>query len=604
MDNTTAETVANGLEKARRSGDGWTACCPAHDDKNPSLSITDGVDGRVLVKCHKGCSQEDVIAELKGRGLWPERRNGKVVSVSQPYMGNRETTSKGVLRRYPYYRPDGVLHVEVCMYRDSATGKKVGRRPWREPSGVKAPHPLYRVRELPERPADPVLVVEGEHTVEHAAEHFPDYLVTTSIGGSSQAGETDWTPLADRAVVIWPDADAGGIEHAEKVSKLATAAGAASVRIVELPVLPAKWDLADPVPPGVDVRAILEHREELKSIRLDVVAKRIENLVNPLSWHRDRDPEPQEAMKLADANGRPALVAVEGGGQPEGATEATGFAPLPRRDKASLESALSQLGIDVRYNLRTSSHEWNRGGGWAPANDRVDDDIRELIAASFKIAHNERPALYGRERWVTSLNSILHGREVDPFRTWIEALPAWDKVERLSTWLGRAFRTNDDALSRWCSRYVFLGAVERTYKPGSKLDVLPVLVGPQGAGKSSVLALAFPEDRPEWFSDQLNLAADPKVRAEALQGVVMVEVAEMTGSTRAEIQSLKAFLSRTNDGGIRLAWRRNPEPMPRRCILIPRSRVLLDTRLIHDSWRKGCRDERTKARGGFGGGRP
>ena len=37
---------------------------------------------------------------------------------------------------------------------------------------------------------------------------------------------------------------------------------------------------------------------------------------------------------------------------------------------------------------------------------------------------------------------------------------------------------------------------------------------------------------------------------------------------------------------------------------LPRSRVLLDTRLIHDSWRKGCRDERTKARGGFGGGRP
>ena len=82
MDNTTAETVANGLEKARQSGDGWTACCPAHDDKNPSLSVTDGVDGRVLVKCHKGCSQEDVIAELKGCGLWPERRNGKVVSVS------------------------------------------------------------------------------------------------------------------------------------------------------------------------------------------------------------------------------------------------------------------------------------------------------------------------------------------------------------------------------------------------------------------------------------------------------------------------------------------------------------------------------------------
>ena len=269
MDDTTAETVANGLEKARRSGDGWTACCPAHDDQNPSLSITDGADGRLLVRCHAGCLQEDVIAELKGRGLWAERLNGEVVSVSRPYMGNRETTSKGSLRRYPYYRPDGVLHVEVCMYRDSATGKKVGRRPWREPSGVKGPHPLYRVREIPERPADPVLVVEGEHTVEHAAEHFPDYVVTTSIGGSSQAGDTDWSPLAGRAVVVWPDNDASGIKHAEKVSRLATEAGAASVRIVELPALPAKWDLADPVPPGVDVRATLEHRAELKSIRLD-----------------------------------------------------------------------------------------------------------------------------------------------------------------------------------------------------------------------------------------------------------------------------------------------------------------------------------------------
>ena len=109
---------------------------------------------------------------------------------------------------------------------------------------------------------------------------------------------------------------------------------------------------------------------------------------------------------------------------------------------------------------------------------------------------------------------------------------------------------------------------ERCYRPGAKLDVLPVLVGPQGCGKSSVLALAFPDDHPEWFTDNLNLAAAPKEKAEALQGVVIVEVSEMTGSTRAEILTLKAFLSRTNDSGVRLAWRRNPEQLPRRCILV------------------------------------
>lgn len=56
----------------RKSGRGWTARCPAHDDHNPSLSVTDGDDGKVLVYCHAGCSQEAVIGELRHRGLWPE----------------------------------------------------------------------------------------------------------------------------------------------------------------------------------------------------------------------------------------------------------------------------------------------------------------------------------------------------------------------------------------------------------------------------------------------------------------------------------------------------------------------------------------------------
>ena len=223
-----------------------------------------------------------------------------------------------------------------------------------------------------------------------------------------------------------------------------------------------------------------------------------------------------------------------------------------------------------RYNLRTKGHEWNESAGWIPANDRFDDDLRERIAARFTIGKNHVPALYARERWTTCLNAILYGHEVDPFREWLESLPRWDGIERLSLWLGQAFMTPDDAISRWASRYLFLGAVERTYRPGCKLDVMPVLVGPQGCGKSTALAMMFPDDAPAgWFGDNLNLAADAKARAEALQGTVVVEVSEMTGSTRAEIQALKAFLTRTDDGGgVRLAYRRNPESHPRICILV------------------------------------
>ena len=63
-----AEIIAKALG-GRKVGQGWTARCPAHDDREPSLSIRDA-DGKVLVRCHAGCDQRDVIAALKARGLW------------------------------------------------------------------------------------------------------------------------------------------------------------------------------------------------------------------------------------------------------------------------------------------------------------------------------------------------------------------------------------------------------------------------------------------------------------------------------------------------------------------------------------------------------
>ncbi len=63
--------VANGLDKVTWQGpQKFTACCLAHDDHNPSLSVEE-VEGTVLVYCHAGCSQDEVISELRARGNWP-----------------------------------------------------------------------------------------------------------------------------------------------------------------------------------------------------------------------------------------------------------------------------------------------------------------------------------------------------------------------------------------------------------------------------------------------------------------------------------------------------------------------------------------------------
>jgi putative DNA primase/helicase len=80
----TAETIAKALS-GRKAGGGWMVRCPVHDDREPSLSIRDGGDGKVLVRCHAGCDQQKVIAALKARGIWQgtDRRHGTLIH-SQP----------------------------------------------------------------------------------------------------------------------------------------------------------------------------------------------------------------------------------------------------------------------------------------------------------------------------------------------------------------------------------------------------------------------------------------------------------------------------------------------------------------------------------------
>ena len=246
-----------------------------------------------------------------------------------------------------------------------------------------------------------------------------------------------------------------------------------------------------------------------------------------------------------------------------------------RRDAATLEAILLAYRIEVCHDVRSHRTYWRRAGEtmWTASTDRYTADLRERIAAEHRAA-NGAPLAYGDDTWRRSLNALLHHRERDLFADWLDTLPPWDGAHRLSTWLFEAFdihHDDDDRLIRWASSYPLVAAVQRTFQPGSKIDEHPVLIGPQGCGKSTAVRLLLPPTeaaRYGWFSDSLNLAGDDKHRAEALQGRVIVELSELQGGTRAELDSLKAFLSRTDDGTVRLAYRRDPEPAPRRAVMV------------------------------------
>ncbi|MEO1102909.1 MAG: DUF6371 domain-containing protein, partial [Pseudomonadota bacterium] len=96
------------------------------------------------------------------------------------------------------------------------------------PKNVKAPRPLYGLPQLAEYPDAPVLVVEGEKAADAAGEKLPDWVAVTSMNGASGAKSADWTALAGRHVVIWPDADEPGEKYGGDVAACVEKAGAAS----------------------------------------------------------------------------------------------------------------------------------------------------------------------------------------------------------------------------------------------------------------------------------------------------------------------------------------------------------------------------------------
>jgi hypothetical protein len=94
-----AETIAKALG-GRNAARGWTARCPAHNDRKPSLSICDADDGTVLVRFHAGCDQHDVIAALQSRHVWNnnDRRHGPRAHKSNHSVANEpdEDTRKRI----------------------------------------------------------------------------------------------------------------------------------------------------------------------------------------------------------------------------------------------------------------------------------------------------------------------------------------------------------------------------------------------------------------------------------------------------------------------------------------------------------------------------
>lgn len=294
--------------KLRRAGKEFEALCPFHDESSPSFTVNPGKgffhcfgcgahgDAIAFIMKITGQSFQEACAQLSGKEFAPVSPSARKASdqpldvkwvplfpvpdaVPQLLNGDwtvpvwnpkREKLSRMKPVRADAYRDaEGRLlgYVLRCEFVDKA-GKL---RKWTPqvtwcvgPDGQQqwclvkfpTPRPLCGLDTLAAKPDAPVLIPEGEKCRAAGAGAWAGYAALTWAGGGNAVGKSDWSPLAGRDVVLWPDADPAGRKamlgwrndagnYIPGVAQLAARAGAKSIRIIDVAGQPDGWDIAD-----------------------------------------------------------------------------------------------------------------------------------------------------------------------------------------------------------------------------------------------------------------------------------------------------------------------------------------------------------------------
>ena len=161
-----------------------------------------------------------------------------------------------------------------------------------------------------------------------------------------------------------------------------------------------------------------------------------------------------------------------------------------------------------------------------------------------------------------AVTKVTDDRSYHPIHEMFDALPPWDGTPRVETVIIDYLGAEDNEYVRAVTRKALCAAYMRVYVPGIKYDYITVLNGSQGIGKSTLIAkLAM-----KWFSDSLTLSdMNDKTAAEKLQGFWIHEIGEMAGMKKADLEKVKAFVSRQDDK-YRASFGRRVTPHPRQCI--------------------------------------
>lgn len=495
-------------------------------------------------------------------------------------------------RVWTYRGLSGELLGFVYRFVNSSGGKEILPLTWCEHQTSKkqewrwmqwaVPRPLYGLERLTVADVDDehhkatVLIVEGEKCADAAAAQLPMLAVLTWSGGSKAVGKADWSVLAGRKVIIWPDCDAQtdkagvikpedeqpGVMAAVKVAESLQAFGC-KVWLVTIPKPGQKtsgWDVADAIDEGLTGEAL---EQFIRSHSVWFAGANNHNHSNENKPENSVLP-PETACAGGGGSGDDSACSDQAGDDSDRAW----FYALTKKARGGIEPCRSnvakilrmhpQLRGAVGYNEfshqveRIKSVPWSdTPGPWENADDSsfdewLVDDVEVLIKSLATIAEG--------------VSHAANANKFHPVRQFLEGLPAWDGQPRLDYFLAEITDNERTDFLRLAGRFFLIAMVARIYRPGVKFDYMLVLEGKQGQGKSSFFRiLADP-----WFSET-PFEIGTNEGNMAIQGVWLQEMAEMGMFSRSEDTAFKSFLAISKDK-FRRPYDRRPVEVPRVCL--------------------------------------
>lgn len=206
--------------------------------------------------------------------------------------------------------------------------------------------------------------------------------------------------------------------------------------------------------------------------------------------------------------------------------------------------------FDYREYIKGAT-PWNESEEQRLFSDKDDAGLRHYLEKMYKI--------FNANKTRDAIDVCLMTNGWHPVKDYLNGL-VWDGVSRVETVFIDALGAADNRYTRAVTRKALAAAVARIFQPGVKFDYVLTLVGAQGLGKSSI----FRELGKDWYSDSLG-NIQGKEAYEQIQGVWIVEMGELAGLKKAEVEVIKHFITKQTDR-YRVAYGRRVDNFPRQCV--------------------------------------